>query len=235
MSAKTAPYPVTAAVGLPETTLPEQLLELLPPSVAAAPWRTRCRVVTWMHPVDPAALETFPAAIRPEKIASVAWALVRYKETPVGPYDEIAATLLPEDGDGYGHIPFIAVDSFPSIVGGRANWLLPKALARFVWSKDNLSVNVTADAPAKPGWSVTATVLPSGEATRLEIPNLVQQVSTDGEVRRFEGAMSGSMRPASVTINGVAEGPLASLLLPGSYDGTLLADCRFNVGGLNPA
>jgi hypothetical protein len=39
--------------------------------------------------------------------------------------------LIPDGGDGYGHIPFIVVDLLPSIVGGRVNWLLPKALARF--------------------------------------------------------------------------------------------------------
>jgi len=229
-----APYSVTAAAGLPETELPNALVDLLPPSVAGAPWRTRCRVATWMHQVDESALDAFPKVIRPDGIALVAWALVRYEHTPVGPYDEIAATLIPDGGDGYGHIPFIAVDSYPSIVGGRTNWLLPKSLARFVWSKDNLSANVTADAPAKPGWSINVTVWPTGEATKQKIPNQVQQVSVDGEVRRFDGQIAGSMQAATVTVDGVAEGPLSTLMVSGSYAGTVLSDCKFEVGALNP-
>jgi hypothetical protein len=227
-------YSVADAVGLPESVLPVQLVQLLPEKVAGAPWRTQCRVVTWMHPVAPAALEAFPAPIRPAGVALAAWALVRYEYTPVGPYDELAVTLLPEGGEGYGHIPFIAVDSYPSIVGGRVNWLLPKSLARFVWSEDSLSANVTADAPAKPGWSLTVNVDPWGETTQAAIPSNVQQVSAAGAVRRFTGTMGGVTQPAAVNVEGVAEGPLASLLVSGRYDGTLLTDCAFEVGGLNP-
>jgi len=230
-----ATYGVAEAVGLPESQLPVELVRLLPEKVAGAPWRTQCRVVTWMHPVAPAALDAFPAPIRPAGIALAAWALVRYEHTPVGPYDELAVTLLPEGGDGYGHIPFIAVDSYPSIVGGRANWLLPKSLARFVWSEDSLSANVTADAPAKPGWSLTINVMPSGEPAATAIPSNVKQVSTAGVVRRFTGTMGGSMQPAAVNVEGVAEGPLAPLLVSGRYDGSLLSGCTFDVGGLSPA
>jgi Acetoacetate decarboxylase (ADC) len=229
-----APYAVTAAAGLPETQLPADLLARLPDSVAGAPWHTRCRVVTWLHAVDASALDAFPAAIRPDGVALVAWALVRYSDTPVGPYDEIAATLLPDGGDGYGHIPFIVVDSLPSIVGGRTNWLLPKALARFGWSEDSLAVTVSGEAPDYPEWSISAVIEPSGDSTPLDIPNHVQQASTDGEVRRFDGTLSGSMRMASVIVDGQAEGPLSSLLVPGRYDGTVLSDCEFHVGPLNP-
>jgi hypothetical protein len=228
-----APYSVIEATGLPETHLPQDLLTRLPESVAPAPWRARCRVVSWLHPVDASALQAYPAQIRPDSIAFVAWALVRYTDTPVGPYDEIAATLMTEDG--IGHIPFIVVDSLPSIVGGRANWLLPKALARFTWSDEDLAVEVTPEAPATPTWWIEAKVEPTGDATELEMPNRVQQVSTSGDVGVFDGVMSGLLRPAAVTVLGKAEGPLASLLVPGRYDGTMLSDCEFNVGPLHPA
>jgi hypothetical protein len=234
-SASRAGYSVTDAVGLPETQLPSALTNLLPTSVPGAPWRTQCRVVTWMHPVAAAAVEAFPPPIRPSGVALVAWALVRYEQTPVGPYDEVAATLIPDGGDGYGHIPFIAVDSYPSIVGGRANWLLPKSLARFVWSEDSLNANVTADAPAKPGWSLTVNATPSGPGTPITMPSNVRQVSAGGAVRCFTGTMAGSAQSASVNIEAVAEGPLATLLVSGRYDGTVLTDCKFDVGGLDPA
>jgi hypothetical protein len=229
-----APYSVTAATGLPETLLPESLLAQLPASVAGAPWQTKCRVVTWLHAVDEAALAALPGGIRSAGISIVAWALVRYSETPVGPYDEVAATLLPADGD-YGHIPFIVVDSLPSIVGGRTNWLLPKALAEFDWDDDDNAVTISSHIPAAPAWRMRVSFEASGDASPLEVPNHVQQVSTDGEVRGFDGAMTGAMRSAAVTVDGHADGPLSSLLIPGRYDGTLLTDCEFNVGGLNPA
>jgi hypothetical protein len=228
-----APYPVTAATGLPETWLPESLVAQLPTTVAGAPWRTKCRVVTWLHTVDDDALDALPPEIRSAGISLVAWALVRYADTPVGPYDEVAATLLPADGD-YGHIPFIVVDSLPSIVGGRTNWLLPKALAEFDWDDENNAVTISAHIPASPAWRMRVSFEAAGDASPLEVPNHVQQVSTDGEVRSFDGTMTGAMRSATVTVDGHADGPLSSLLIPGHYDGTMLTDCEFNVGALNP-
>jgi hypothetical protein len=229
------PYPVTTAAGLPETELPESLVAQLPASVAGAPWHTRCRVATWLHPVGDAALDAFPEAIRPQCIALVAWALVRYDDTPVGPYSEIAATLIPGEGDGYGHIPFIVVDSLTSIVGGRANWLLPKALASFDWSADGKAVTARSDQPAAPSWTISARITPSGEPVAVSIPNHVQQVSTDGVVRRFDGSLTGSMTAASIVVDGHADGPLAALLVPGRHDGSVMTDCEFDVGPLNAA
>jgi hypothetical protein len=228
----TAPYAVTAAAGLPETELPDELIGRLPASAALAPWQTRCNVVSWLHEPDAAAIETFPPAIRPTSVALVAWALVRYEDTPVGPYSEIAATLIPAGGDGYGHIPFIVVDSLPSIVGGRANWLLPKALAHFEWSGDGRSVTVTSEQPATPAWSITVSYVPAGDTADIAVPNHVQQVSTDGVVRRFDGELTGTMQGGTVQVDGFADGPLAALLALGSHDATIMTDCQFNVGPL---
>jgi hypothetical protein len=226
------PYGVTDAAGLPETVLPDSLVARLPdPStVAPAPWQTSCQVASWLHQVDSDALEVFPAAIRPSAISVVAWALVRYEETPVGPYSEIAATLLPDDG--VGHIPFIVVDSLASIVGGRANWLLPKALADFAWSEDFGSVAVRPVEPATPGWTATITVEAVGDMTAMTIPSQLRQVATDGSVGTCTGSMAGGMRSATITVDGRAEGPLAALLKPGRYDGTVLTDSQFTCGPL---
>jgi hypothetical protein len=229
----TTPYPITSAAGLPETELPDSLIARLPDSVAAAPWQTKCQVVAWMHEVDAAAIEAFPAAIRPDSVALVAWALVRYEDTPVGPYSEIAATLIPNGGDGYGHIPFIVVDSLPSIVGGRANWLLPKALADFDWSEDGKSVTVTSGEPSSPAWSISVSYETSGDISAVTVPNHVEQVSTDGVVRRFDGDLSGSMQTGTVQVDGHADGPLAALLRIGSHDATTMTHCQFDVGPLN--
>jgi hypothetical protein len=64
------------------------------------------------------------------------------------------------------------------------------------------------------------------------MPNRVQQVSTEGVVRRFEGEVTGSLQPATVEVSGRADGPLAALLRPGSYDGSVMTGCRFDVGPL---
>jgi hypothetical protein len=227
------PFAVTDAVGLPETHLPDSLVQRLPRTVDPAPWEARCQVVSWLHAVDSAALEVFPASIRPEAAGYVAWALVQYSATPVGPYNEIAATLLSDDPDGYGHIPFIVVDSLSSIVGGRGNWLLPKALARFAWSDDGRSVSVRPEQPAIPDWSVSVTYEPLGDAMETAVPNHLQQVAADGTVHRFDGEMTGSLFAATVNVDGHADGPLASLLVPGKYDGTVISRCSFDVGPLN--
>jgi hypothetical protein len=230
----TTTYNVTDALGLPETLLPQSLVAALPATAAPAPWQTRCEVVSWFHAVDHDALAALPEPIRPAGIAMVAWALVRYVETPVGPYSEIAATLLPSDGGEHGHIPFIAVDSLSSIVGGRVNWLLPKSLASFDWAADGSSVMVASEQPTTPAWSVAVQVEDSGDAEPVAMPSHVQQVSTAGVVRRFDGEMSGTMRAGTVIVDGHADGPLATLLRPGRYDGGLMSGCQFDVGPLNP-
>jgi hypothetical protein len=226
-------YAVTDSAGLPETELPDNLVEQLPANVAPAPWLTRdCTVVTWLNAIEPAALDAVPAAVRPAGATLVAWALVQYGQTPVGPYSEVAATVLSGSPDGYGHIPFIVVDSLPSIVGGRANWLLPKALARFEWSDGGRAVTVTSDQPQSPAWSLSVTVEPMGTPAAAAIPSRVQQASTSGVVRRFDGEIRGALSAAKVVVDGKADGPLAALLMPGTYDGTMIESGAFDVGPL---
>jgi hypothetical protein len=156
--------------------------------------------------------------------------LVRYDETPVGPYSEIAATLMPDDG--VGHIPFIVVDSLTSIVGGRANWLLPKALAEFAWAEDFSSVAIHPVDPAVPTWSAAVTVEAAGDPVPMTIPSQLRQVSTDGMAGTCVGSMSGAMQSATITVEARTDGPLAALLKSGRYDGTVLADSQFTCGPL---
>jgi Acetoacetate decarboxylase (ADC) len=227
-------YDVTDAAGLAETRLPASLLARLPGSVAPAPWQTTCTVTAWLHPVDADALAAYPDTIRPARPGLVAWALVRYADTPVGPYSELAATLLAADGDGYGHIPFIVVDSLPSIVGGRRNWLLPKALASFDRSADGRAVTVRGAEPAVPAWSVAVQLEPAGPPAPVTLHNKVQQADIDGVVRRFDGTLTGELAGATVAVEGHAEGVLAALLRDGTYEGSVMTDCRFDVGPLDP-
>ncbi len=84
--------------------------------------------------------------------------MIRYRDTPVGPYHEVLGSpvLLAEWPLPAAAIPFIAVDSAASVHGGRANWGLPKSLARFAWPA-SLGGGFELDAEGA-GWSVHATV-----------------------------------------------------------------------------
>ena len=70
--------------------------------------------------------------------------LVRYNDSPVGPYDELL--LVPGSytfrGVNYYRITQIYVSSMDSVVNGRRNWAVPKKLARFHWTDDNTSVKI---------------------------------------------------------------------------------------------
>jgi hypothetical protein len=65
-------------------------------------------------------------------VTASAGALISYADTPVGPYHEVIGMVIVRHGARLlVHVPFIAVDSPTSLVGGRVNWALPKTLADF--------------------------------------------------------------------------------------------------------
>lgn len=115
---------------LPESALPPGLLEQLPATTPPPPWVCRVRAVVWVQrapsPLPPGA----PFADRATGLT--VGALVQYLDSPVGTYSEVfAGPLLRGAVRPTVHVPFIAVDSVPSVHGGRAHWSLPKTLARF--------------------------------------------------------------------------------------------------------
>ena len=115
---------------LPEAVLPASLLDRLPSVTPSAPWRCEVRAVVWVQrgtaplpPASPYAHRTLPVVLG---------AFVEYLDSPVGPYCEVfAGQLLRGVGVPSVHIPFMAVDSLPSLHGGRRNWSLPKVMASF--------------------------------------------------------------------------------------------------------
>ena len=73
-----------------------------------------------------------PASLRSWRPLLLVTSLVHYDQTPVGAYDEVVASVILLRGRHWvAHVPFIAVDSEASIVGGRVNWALPKTMAAF--------------------------------------------------------------------------------------------------------
>ena len=138
--------------GVPETVLPPGTLDRLPAGSAAPPARVPVRAVLWLGrgrpplpPGSPYAGRTLPVTVG---------ALVDYLDSPVGPYREVVGGVLLR-GPGL-HVPFIAVDSLPSLRAGREHWALPKTLAAF---DDGTATGV--------GWSVATTT--RGYGPRLPV------------------------------------------------------------------
>jgi hypothetical protein len=145
---------------LPESRLPAGLLSQLPASTPGPPWDCRVRAVVWVQraPSPLPSSSLYAGRVR----ALTLGAVVDYLESPVGPYREVFAgpllrgTVLPVV-----HVPFIAVDSLPSVHGGRAHWALPKTTASF--SADGRSA--TGD-----GWSVAVDARERGPMLPLRGP-----------------------------------------------------------------
>ncbi|KAL8747244.1 MAG: hypothetical protein Q9190_000863 [Brigantiaea leucoxantha] len=97
--------------------------------------------------------------------------LLRYNETPVGPYDEIA--IMPggfqlPNGDTHSSVTRIYVSQRDTCYNGRKNWNIPKHLARFEYtgsfSKPPFSVSIfpasSDDHPASTAPFFTASIAP---------------------------------------------------------------------------
>ena len=133
--------------GLPESRRSDTDLARLPEGSAGAPWRVRMRALVWWqrarHPAFDWGAPTLPLVVV---------AFVDYRDTPVGPYQEVLAAAMVRRGRRVmGQVPFIAVNSLPSVHGGRANWALPKTTASFRGGAADGAVSARGD-----GWSVTA-------------------------------------------------------------------------------
>jgi hypothetical protein len=139
--------------GLPESRLSDADLARLPAGSATAPWRCRARAVVWYqrakHPDFAWSASTLPVAVV---------AFVDYEDTPVGPYQEVVAAAAVRRGRRVmGQVPFIAVNSLPSVHGGRANWALPKTTATFRGGVADGAVSARGD-----GWSMTVLAARTG-------------------------------------------------------------------------
>lgn len=217
---------LTDIAGTAETRLTPDVLAQLPEQSAPAPWHGSARMLVWWSRLDPARAATvaqvLPAALRAARPLATIGALVSYKDTPVGPYDEVIAGVALRQGRAvFAHVPFIAVDSPASVVGGRANWALPKTLASF----DGRPADGTTMTAAAGDWKVTATTHTRGPALPFVLPPLgkLVQVGPQGALWSVRaGITRGQARLARVTIDLTATGELTALLTPGPHAGVLL-------------
>jgi hypothetical protein len=196
----------------------------------APPWDTRVSAVLWWHRASPAALAHVPSALKDLKTLPITvGALVRYQESPVGSYSEVFASpvLLRRRGLPAATVPFIAVDSLASVVGGRAGWDLPKTLARALWP---------ADAPARletDEWSVSVGVSPAtrtgaGPLLPLRGALPVIQASPDGGRRRSTVRLRGRARLSRADVS--TTGPsLPQWLLSGRHPCLTISGARMQI------
>jgi hypothetical protein len=220
--------------GVPETLLSEALLATLPAHAAPAPWRGTCDAVVWMGRGGAAATSALAPALRSSRGLAVVGAAVRYRETPVGAYDEVLGVVGSVGGARpWGSVAFMAVDSPASVTGGRAHWAMPKTTAVFEGGVLGGST-LTARGAGAVAWQVTVASRPVGPRLPVRARGVARQVFPDGRVRGSRLSLEGRARPALVTVTVASEGPLASWLRPGRHFGAVLEGVRFTLAAPGP-
>jgi hypothetical protein len=221
---------LTGVPGAPETEISAELADRLPANMAPAPWDCRCTALVWVGRGGRAARAALAPALHGSRAFGSVGGVVRYTETPVGPYDEVFGLVSSADGaKSWGTVPFMAVDSEASLVGGRTNWSLPKTLARFegaIGHKETIS----ASSDTAVHWRVEATPILVGPRIKVRSRQPTRQEFPDGGVRDTPMVASGVIRPALVRVRVESDGPLASWLRPGVHVGAVVESAEFGFG-----
>ncbi|HEU5269687.1 MAG TPA: acetoacetate decarboxylase family protein [Jatrophihabitans sp.] len=216
--------------GAPESALDGPAAAGLPATAPAAPWTCRCDAIVWFaRPPSTRRLAAGAGGQLPGRPLLVAGALISYADSPVGPYHEVLGLLAGFDRRGpVATVPFIAVDSAASLVGGRQNWALPKAFAHFHGG----SMAAAGGGPmtaAGAGWTVTATATAGGPAVPVRLAGRLRQRWPDGGWRSAGLAGRARAHPALVRVTVASAGPLAGWLRPGRHPGMLLRQAEFSL------
>ncbi|QIX26885.1 acetoacetate decarboxylase family protein [Nocardioides sp. JQ2195] len=229
------PLDLAAVSGVRETALDDALVTSLPENTAPAPWTVRASAVVWWSRATPEATDALPPSLRDRaRAAVVVGGMVRYADTPVGVYDEVFGAIGFRRGRRFiATIPFMAVDSPSSLVGGRDNWAIPKALADFTGSPGAGSC-FTAQSASGPGWKVSAA--PTAKGPRLPVFSraMVAQEFPDGSLRGTRLQARGRMRLASSMVTVDSDHGLPSWLTPGRHRGAVITGTTFTLGAPEP-
>ncbi len=220
------PAELLAVPGVPESVLDAATAAELPADAPVAPWECTSSGIVWLCRGGRAALAAAgPGAAGAGKAAVVIGGMISYRSTPVGEYREVFGGVgLRRGRDVAVTIPFMAVDSRDSVVGGRQNWSLPKVLARFTGEPAGHAM--TAEGP---GWSVRVTARPIGPRLPVKTTGRVVQAWPDGEVRSAVLSGRARSRPALVTVEVDSDTGLPSWLRPGRHLGAIMSDTTFTL------
>lgn len=213
--------------GVSESTLDEATAATLPAAAPPAPWECESVGVIWWGRAAGVARtsvrDVLPGSGRP---LIVVGGLISYRRTPVGPYHEVFGGVGVRHGRGVEvSIPFMAVDSPDSVVGGRQNWSLPKVLARFS-GEPGAGV---ASAAEGDGWTLRVAARPLGPAVPARMRGRVVQRCPDGIARAAVLSGRARAKPALVTVSVSSSGDLAAWLRSGRHLGLITSDVKFTL------
>ena len=218
---------VSGLVGVPETALPSDVAAALPTSTPGAPWHVQMSALLWRHRARPEAAVALPPplAAKPKGLTNAGF--VRYTESPVGAYSEVMAAPVSVRGGVLPrvHVPFIAVDSLPSVHAGRTHWALPKVMASFDWAAAGDAVRAEGD-----GWWLSARVVHTGPRIPLFGRSTNAQVRPDGRVGLSSTGMRGWARVVTLDVAMDPSASFAAWLMPGRHRGVLVTRARLSMG-----
>lgn len=224
------PAELITVPGVAECRLGEATVAALPSEAPPAPWAAECSAIVWYGRGGAAASRAAGVAAEDGQALATIGGLVSYSNTPVGSYHEVFGTVAVRTGRAIrGTIPFMAVDSLASLVGGRQNWSLPKCPAAFT-GEPAISGSTTAMTAEGDGWFVRASARPFGPSYRVPMRARMVQPWPDGLLR--DAALDGSSRSRSaiVTVEVRSRANLASWLRPGRHLGAVLTGASFTLG-----
>jgi len=215
------PFDLAAVPGVPETQLSSDVLASLPPNLAPAPWTVLADAVVWWGRAPAAAQRALPAPLAStSRAVVVVGGMVRYRESPVGSYDEVFGVIGCRRGRRFfSTVAFMAVDSPASLVGGRTNWSMPRTLARFSGSP---SASMSAQGSGGEDWAVTSRARVIGPALPARGGGRVEQVFPGGLVHGCRMSSRGRARTALVSVGVSSMGTLPEWLRPGRHLGAVL-------------
>ncbi len=189
-----------------------------PLQIAPAPWDVHGAALIIVGRLPRSAAHALSGGVRrliaPPLIGSLAGVgFVRYDQTPVGPYHELAVTPAVHWRDLPGaYISRMVVDSQASWLAGRSIWSLPKEMGSFDWREQGDALTV-AVRDAEGGDLVALSARRGRRVPGLYAP-LVPVMAVRGP-RRVIFGVSGSLgdrHQASVTLDIAPASPLAPLL-----------------------
>lgn len=189
----------------------------LPATAPPAPWTVQARALMWTGRANRRVVQTLPRRLRQGwRPVLTAVSLVSYSKTPVGPYEEVvAAVILLRGRHRIVHVPFIAVDSPTSVVGGRENWALPKTLARF----EGAPMAGTTMSSRGDGFDIEAKARSLGPAFPARSTATLVQERPTGGLWQTALTISARVRPALITVTLSGSAQLEGWLPRGRFVG----------------
>lgn len=211
--------------GVRESTLDAQTAGSLPAQAPPAPWECDSCAILWLG--RGRGVRDTVGTLLPGGVAMiVVGGMISYRRTPVGPYHEVFGGVGLRTGRRVSvSIPFMAVDSPDSVVGGRQNWSLPKVLAEFS-GQPGAGATMTAIGD---GWTLHVTAHQLGPRLPVQMTGKLVQRWSDGVFRAAVLTGRAKARPALVRVEVASSGQLGSWLRPGRHLGAILTDATFTV------